>query len=123
MISYADDAAGHLGTIYQATNWLYTGTVKTEPLYVYNGKIVHNRKVRDRHGTTRTLSRRTLNDHHSKVVSTKRFRTVDHLGRDADVILKHRYVYLLDPSLRKNLTKAVLPYPKRRGKIDKGITR
>ena len=32
LLSYADPAQGHLGTIYQATGWLYTGLSQTMPL-------------------------------------------------------------------------------------------
>lgn len=42
IISYADEAMGHSGYIYQATNWLYTGeTPKRTDVYV--GKSGHSR--------------------------------------------------------------------------------
>jgi hypothetical protein len=33
LVSYADPAQGHLGTIYQATGWVYTGLSQATPLY------------------------------------------------------------------------------------------
>ncbi len=33
LITYADPAQGHLGYIYQSTNWLYTGLSQATPLY------------------------------------------------------------------------------------------
>jgi hypothetical protein len=32
LVSYADPAQGHLGTIYQATGWVYTGLSQATPL-------------------------------------------------------------------------------------------
>ncbi len=34
LAAYADPTAGHLGTIYQATNWLYTRLSEASPLFV-----------------------------------------------------------------------------------------
>lgn len=48
VISYADEAHGHVGIVYQATNWLYTGSVVAhEPLYLIEGKKVHAMSLRD----------------------------------------------------------------------------
>ena len=33
LVSYADPAQGHLGTIYQATGWVYTGLSEAMPMY------------------------------------------------------------------------------------------
>jgi len=44
LISYADGAVGHVGTIYQATNFIYTGTSTND--YVYHcdsGEVLHPR--------------------------------------------------------------------------------
>lgn len=47
LLSYADSAAGHVGTIYQATNWLYTG-VSTKGGYITaDGEQMHARSVSD----------------------------------------------------------------------------
>ena len=37
VLSYADPAAGHLGTIYQATGWLYSGLSEVYPITVVEG--------------------------------------------------------------------------------------
>src|SRR5208283_2113355 len=33
VVTYADPSSSHIGTIYQATNWLYTGLSSATPLY------------------------------------------------------------------------------------------
>lgn len=49
VVSYADSEWGHVGTIYQATNWLYTGaTVSHDKMYLVDGKRVHPMTLRDR---------------------------------------------------------------------------
>lgn len=47
VISYADAKVGHVGYIYQATNWIYTGMTKPDKTYTdnRNGNILHGRSV------------------------------------------------------------------------------
>lgn len=46
VISYADGGQGHIGYIYQATNFLYTGAVTAhDSEYVVNGKKIHPRTL------------------------------------------------------------------------------
>jgi hypothetical protein len=98
VVSYADPSQGHVGTIYQATGWLYTGLSQPMPLYDFgDGVLRHSRSIAHAFGT------------HS----------FDHFKRNGVTPqavpqpAKHRYVYLLDQSLRGRLTTPVLPYPKR----------
>jgi hypothetical protein len=98
LISYADPAQGHLGIIYQATGWLYTGLSEAMSLYdVGDGKARHSRSLSHAYGT------------HS----------VEHFSRHGVSVklvpqqAKHRYVYFLDPSWRDRLQGTVLAYPKR----------
>ena len=102
VVSYADPAEGHLGTIYQATGWLYTGTSQAMPLVdIGDGVARHSRSVAHAFGT------------HS----------LEHFKRNGVPIKlvpqmpKHRYIYLLDKSLIEKLTVPILPYPKK-GAID-----
>ena len=49
VISYADSAQGHVGIVYQATNWVYTGAVVAhDKFYVVDGVALHPMTVRDR---------------------------------------------------------------------------
>jgi hypothetical protein len=53
IISYADSSMNHVGIVYQATNWLYTGEVKAhDSFYMVDGELLHPTTVRDRFGVT-----------------------------------------------------------------------
>ena len=97
LITYADPAQGHVGTIYQATNWLYTGLSTSTPLYdAGDGVARHSRSFGQVFGThsIRHFERHGVN-----------VRTVPQSA-------KHRYVYFVDRDWQKRLLVPVLPYPK-----------
>jgi hypothetical protein len=49
VISYADTEQGHSGIVYQATNWIYTGSTKShDKAYIVGGKRLHPMTLRDR---------------------------------------------------------------------------
>lgn len=53
VVSYADSEWGHAGIVYQATNWLYTGSVKGhDKTYIVDGERLHPMSVIDRYGVT-----------------------------------------------------------------------
>ena len=100
LVTYADPARGHMGTIYQATNWLYTGLSEPTPLYdLGDGKLAHCRTVGTIYGSR---SVRYLTSHGI---------TLNLVPQSP----KHRYVYFLDDSWRPRLRVSVLPYPKKEG--------
>lgn len=48
VVSYADSEWGHVGVIYQATNWLYTGsTVSHDHAYIVEGRRIHPMTLRE----------------------------------------------------------------------------
>ena len=98
VVSYADPSQGHLGYIYQATNWVYTGLSEAMPLYdIGDGKARHSRSLSHAYGSH----------------SIKHF--ADH-GVEVKLIpqvAKHRYIYFIDRSWRSRLNVSVLPYPKK----------
>ena len=97
LIIYADPSQGHVGTIYQATNWLYTGESEAMPLYdLGDGVARHSRSVSYAFGTH---SMRHVRSHGVplRVIAQRR---------------KHRYLYFLDRKWRSRLRVPVLPYPK-----------
>ncbi len=103
LISYADPAQGHLGYIYQATNWLYTGLSQGTPLYdIGDGKHYHSRTLSQIYGThsVQYLQRQGIP-----------VRLIPQQG-------KHRYVHFLDRSCRDRLRVTVLPYPKLFSSLD-----
>ena len=97
LLIYADPAQGHVGTIYQATNWLYTGLSDAMPLYdLGDGRLRHSRSLSHAYGTH---SMRYFANHGVEVGVVRQSR-------------KHRYLYVLDPTWRQRLLAPVLPYPK-----------
>jgi hypothetical protein len=100
LISYADPGHGHLGTIYQATGWLYTGLSEAMPLYdLGDGIGRHSRTLSHRFGTH----------------SVAHFQASGVSVRKVPQAAKHRYLYLLDEGWRPRLKVPVLPYPKKGG--------
>ncbi|MBI4337455.1 MAG: DNA methyltransferase [Chloroflexi bacterium] len=97
LVSYADPAQGHLGGIYQATGWLYTGLSEAMPLYdLGDGVARHSRSLAHAFGTH----------------SVRHFAAHGIQVRLAPQAAKHRYIYFLDPTWRERLLVPVLPYPK-----------
>jgi hypothetical protein len=102
VVSYADcnDHVGHVGYVYQATNWLYTGTGTAEPKWAdpRTGEIVsYTRRHVD-------LKAKAIGLHWSELVKVKQ------AG-------KHRYVTFAGSKrfrklARKALRYPVAPYPK-----------
>ena len=98
LLSYADPAQGHLGIIYQAAGWLYTGLSQAMPLYdIGDGKARHSRSLAHAYGT------HSVHYFQAKGVS------IEVVPQAA----KHRYLCFLDSTWRGKLRPQVLPYPKR----------
>lgn len=96
VVSYSDHRQKHLGTIYQATNWIYLGlTITSDTQYFYNGKWTHER---------------TINGH------TDRDKLKAMLPKRENSN-KFKYVFVFDKKERKEYMKMALPYPK-----DKDLT-
>jgi hypothetical protein len=97
LVSYADPAQGHLGTIYQATGWVYTGLSEAMPLYdIGDGKARHSRSLSHAYGT------------HSLEHFSRHGVQVKLVPQQA----KHRYLYFLDPAWRERLKGPALSYPR-----------
>jgi hypothetical protein len=52
IISYADLNHGHIGKIYQASNWLFVGMTGHEAGIMLNGKLTHRRTINSKYGTS-----------------------------------------------------------------------
>lgn len=98
VVSYADPTLGHVGTIYQASGWTYTGLSGAMPMFdLGDGKVRHSRSLSHSYGTH----------------SLKHFGSCGLKVRVVPQACKHRYIYFLDPSYRKRLATKILPYPKK----------
>ena len=97
LVTYADPTAGHVGTIYQATGWLYTGMSEPSVLYdIGDGVLRNSRTLGHAYGTR---SSRYFSEH-----------GVELKGMRQEA--KHRYVYFLDKAWSDKLNVPVRPYPK-----------
>ena len=101
VVSYADAGQGHVGTIYQATNWIFLGAA-TQPYLKVKGKVVHPRTLYDRYGPG-GQSLPWLRAH------------VDPGAQRVKMAAKFKYVYAFSKSLRRRLEANAQPYPKRVG--------
>ena len=104
IVSYADKDQGHLGIIYQATNWIYTGeyNVGNRQGFMIHGKLKHNKSV------------------HSKGVRQTILEVKKHLDSNAYEVYtkgKHKYLMPLDKEIRKQVKSLAKPYPRPVGAI------
>jgi hypothetical protein len=100
VVSYADSQWGHVGAIYQATNWLYTGATKShDHLYLVDGQRLHPMTLRDQ-----------------GILDPKRWARENGIST-IEPEEKHRYFFLLGSKrdrrrMRSTLRYPVQPYPK-----------
>lgn len=107
VVSYADCDQDHLGTIYQATNWIYTGARlqnTTDASWIVNGKRYHGRVISDwvrrkggLHGLTRKQFLQKYYDPNATEFITKG---------------KRKYLMPMDKQMRKQILPLAKPYPK-----------
>lgn len=98
IVSYADPEQDHVGTIYQAGGWIYSGpTDACEQFeYVKTGERVHTKTIRTgRRGYATELKRSGI------IRSVK--------------VWKHKYLMPLDSEMRSKIEPLRKPYPKRAG--------
>jgi hypothetical protein len=95
VVSYADMEQSHCGIIYQATNWIYTGsTLSHDKSYIVNGERLHPTTIRDRFGVTDPT--RWAQENGYQMLAPQQ---------------KHRYFYLIgSKSQKRNMLKS-LKYP------------
>ena len=97
LVTYADPEYGHVGTIYQATGWVYTGL--SQPAWLLDlgdGIPRHTRSVGHAFGTR----------------SIKHFAACGVPIRVIGQKAKHRYVYFIDPVLRDRLRVPAQSFPR-----------
>jgi len=100
VLTYAANDAGHIGTVYQATNALYTGHSSIEDYFTDNDGFIRNRR------NLYEVSDRTIDERAAERGWTR------HKGT-----FKHRYLYILGNKTQRRqrrhlLRYSVKPYPK-----------
>ena len=94
IVSYADGGQGHVGYIYQATNFIYTGAVTAHDAeYIVNGKKTHARSITSQ-GITNP--KEWAKENNIEIVKPKP---------------KHRYVYFCGNKKQKSEMMSLLTYP------------
>jgi len=100
IVSYADENHGHIGAIYQAGNWIFTGKSASVPLFQDKaGRFIHDRAC-------------------SKTGFKRQFGKLKRVPNRKDLtripqVPKWRYFMPLDDEMRKQIEPLRKPYPKR----------
>ena len=101
LVSFADPTQKHLGTIYQALNWIYVGQTSKSKTYIgYDGKQYHER----------VISKSRIKKHYGKYtpcLSPDDCKTI-RINEG-----KYKYLFPLDRTMRKKIEPLAKPYPKR----------
>ena len=99
IVSYADPNQSHLGKIYQAGNWIYSGLGAGAYFYLdKNGREYHSRNI----GNYEGVDKFGVTKHHYDSMVHKEKRPG-----------KYRYLYPLDKAMRRQILPLSKPYPKR----------
>lgn len=96
VVSYADSEQGHMGILYQATNWIYIG-YSVDTNIVVNGIRQHRRSIGSKYGTNSVVKLKSMGVNVGEVIKTKP---------------KHKYIYPIDKSLIPLCKSLSKPYPK-----------
>lgn len=106
VVSFADTAQGHVGTIYQAGNWVYLGAVDHQ-WYKVHGRMVHPKSLHSTYGKGGQSLPWLRNN-------------VDRGAERVSMPPKHRYVMPLDRAMRRQVTKLAQPYPQSADQVSMG---
>lgn len=100
IISFADTRQGHHGGIYIASNWIYTGDYdSTSDTYIVHGKEVHSKTLHSRYGSgTQSIGWLQKN--------------IDPKASRMHRPPKHRFLYILDETIRDKIEILRKPNPK-----------
>ena len=101
IVSFADIDHDHIGIIYQASNWIYTGSSMhgVHDGFIVKGLFIH---------------RRTVGTYGRGKVNIEWVRSnMDSEAKDHYSVGKHRYLYPLDKGMRRQILPLAQPYPKR----------
>jgi hypothetical protein len=98
IVAFADPEVGHVGYVYQASNFLYTGkSERGGKVIAIKGSNIHNKTLWKQYKTAQKI-REVFG---SENVYYKEY------------VTKHRYIYFKDNKLKRELIYKVLPYPKK----------
>ena len=98
IVSYADPNNGHVGYVYQATNWVYTGLSSAEHIMIIDGFKLHRKTCYNMYGTS-SIPDLKKKGHKVEIIPEK---------------AKHRYFYVRSKKSKEILAKNYVSqkYPK-----------
>jgi hypothetical protein len=104
IVSFADTGQCHHGGIYQAGNWVYSGSANLDS-WIIKGQKMHPRSVVAKYGTQAEAAIKKIDPAATKTWG-----------------LKHRYLMPLDAEMRAKILPMAQPYPKRPKQATPGTT-
>lgn len=113
VVSFADPEQDHHGGVYQAGNWIYTGTSGETTEYLVEGEWKHVKSMYEPRGFAIAAGRDPEWAHKRGVYN--RLKESGELANTPTRIApgKHRYLYPLDEEMRELVELLRQPYPKR----------
>ncbi len=99
IVSYADTEQNHKGGIYQATNWIYLGKTSGEKYFIFKGKKTHPKSIHSKYGKGSQ--------------SLKFLKRLDPQASEYTTTGKHKYIFVLDKRLKKEVDRIKQDYPKK----------
>lgn len=96
IVSFADPAENHNGSIYQAMNWVYNGQSEPSWQWLHNGRWKHNREI--------------TSGAFGKGGAIKNYKELP----KRQTLGKFRYLMPLDKAMRRQIIPLAKPYPKRK---------
>lgn len=117
VVSYADCDQQHLGTIYQATNWIYEGLSKGDTYFIIHGRKTHRKSIASKKVI---INGKKVHCPSTLEAVRKYFDPEATVFRSAG---KRKYLMPLDKAMRKQILPLSKPYPKNDDwvKIDRTI--
>ena len=109
VVSYADCDQEHLGTIYQATNWIYTGQMNTGSVGAF---MIHGKKVHPKSVYSNMVIINGKKVHCPQTLEAVR----KYLDPKAELFYtkgKRKYLMPMDKKIRKQIEPLAKPYPKK----------
>lgn len=107
IVSYADCDQDHLGTIYQATNWIYEGLSKGDTYFIVKGKKTHRKSISSR---IVTIDGKRMHCPSTLEMVRRFFDPNAVTFRSAG---KRKYLMPMDKAMRKKIIHLAKPYPKK----------
>lgn len=108
VVSYADCDQSHLGTIYQATNWVYVGTNNINSLgaFIVNGKKTHKKSI---YSVMININGKKV---HCPLTIEAIRKYIDPKAEPFYTQGKRKYLMPLDKQMKKQIAPLSKPYPK-----------